>query len=96
MLYCNLHHKEYSRYNKSRVCGICKHVSYKGWQILFYGLHDDIIHLFLATGDKNWIMFTHQRYTIQIYIINVVNVAFLAIDWNTTLEVYSLRDKSVE
>lgn len=50
--YCDVHHQENSRYDESRVGGICEDVSYKGWKILFYGLHDDFIHLLLATGDN--------------------------------------------
>lgn len=46
-------------------------------------------------GSKLRLIFTHQRYTVQIYIISVANVALLTIDWNTTSEVYSLRDKSL-
>lgn len=50
--YSDLHHEEYSRYDESRVSGICKDVPYKGRKVLFYGLHDDVIHLLLATDDK--------------------------------------------
>lgn len=50
---CDLHHEEDSRYDESRVSSICKDVPYKGWKVLIYGLHDDVIHLLLATGDRS-------------------------------------------
>lgn len=48
----NLHHKKYSRHDKSRVGGIAKYVPNEGRKILIYSLHDYVVHLLLAAASQ--------------------------------------------
>ena len=69
---CYSHHEEDSRHDESRVSGVCKNVPYEGWQVLFYSLHDHIIHLLLTTVGETWIKYNTLSVIKGIQLVNVI------------------------